>query len=252
MFTVGSFSINANVTDPPFFEDDIILIEDSEVWITSSDLVYYNVSGTTALAALAAAARIGGFEYVVDDEWVDSFGLFVSEIAGQANEGMDGWQYWVNYPDEDIPMDAAEDYELQQGDTLDWFYGGYGISPDSSTMDIKLHIIKEEDSSPPTVDIMVPKQGGIYVNGRELIQLPLPFSIVLGQLNMMVTSSDVDTNIFKVSFLIDDIVKTNDIQTPYTFELSGHGSGLHVIAAQSYDGVKKTTTIERSVLFLSN
>ena len=165
---IGSFHTMAFSVDPPFFDDDVSLYRDSLVRLQAESGVYYNISGTSALAALNEAAIIGGFEYEISDEWIGSFGLFLSEVEGRGNEGYDGWQFWVNYPDEDIPMAAAENYELENGDLVDWYYGGYGINPDDSIMDIKIHVQIEEDTSYPSIDITIPKRGGIYLQGREL------------------------------------------------------------------------------------
>jgi hypothetical protein len=238
--------------DPPFFDDEVSLYRDSMVRLQAESGVYYNISGTSALAALDAASIIGDFEYEISDEWIDSFGLFLSEVEGKGNEGYDGWQFWVNYPDEDIPMAAAENYELENGDIVDWYYGGYGINPDDSIMDIKIHIQIEEDTSYPSIDITIPKRGGIYLQGRELAVLPLSYAIVLGELNMKATASDAQTPIFKVTFFVDDVLRSNDFEVPYTYRLKGLGTGLHRIKADAYDGVQKNINEERTVLFLSN
>ncbi|MFH1014101.1 MAG: DUF4430 domain-containing protein [Thermoplasmatota archaeon] len=145
--------------DPPYFEGEILLTNDSVLRVyADTSSTYYTISGTSALAALDAVSHLADFNYALNDEWVDSFGLFVYTIAGKTNEGYDGWQYWVNYPHEDIPMVSAENYALEPGDTIDWFYGGYGINPDSSEMDIRLHITIQEDTTPPIIDSMAPKK----------------------------------------------------------------------------------------------
>jgi hypothetical protein len=230
----------------------VLLIEDSTIRLPAESGMYYNISGTCALAALEVAASIGDFEYTISDTWYDSFGLFVSEIDDWGNEGDDGWQYWVNHPDEDIPMSAADKYELEDGDIIDWYYGGYGVNPDDSVMDIKIHVQIEEDTSPPSSDMTIPKRGGLYINGKELTVLPLSYAIVMGELTMKAVASDAQTEIFKVTFSVDGGIRSNDFESPFTCKLKGIGTGLHRISVKAYDGVLKTSEEKRSVLFLSN
>ena len=83
----------------------------------------HNVDHPTALGALNEAANAGGFSYVVSSAW-GPLG-FVEEVAGEANSGMDGWKYRVNWVDAGI---AAVDYTLSDGDEVLWYYGTWGGS----------------------------------------------------------------------------------------------------------------------------
>ena len=251
----GSFSqTTAYLLDPPpYFEGEVVLTDDSVVRIyADTSGRYYNISGTSALAALDAASRIAVFDYSTNDEWADSFGLLVYKIAGKTNEGYDGWQYWVNYPNEEIPMVSAENYGLEQGDTIDWFYGGYGINPDSAEMNIKLHIAIQEDTTPPIIEIISPKAGGMYLFGSEISILPLPFSIVLGELYVTINAYDEVSGVQRVELFIDDGLEECMFTPPYSCRVTGFGNGMHTLKSVAYDSVGNKKVAEMSTILLSN
>jgi len=62
--------------------------------IVDSDGVPHHFDKPTALGALDAAARLGGFSYVLKDM---AFGLYVESIAAEAAAGLAGWGFRVNY-----------------------------------------------------------------------------------------------------------------------------------------------------------
>ena len=81
------------------------------------------VEATTALDIIENGAVICGYDYIVD-QYGDMF--YVSSIAGEAGAGMAGWLYRVNYEDTN---QAANAFELQEGDEVLYVYGEWGIQP---------------------------------------------------------------------------------------------------------------------------
>ncbi|MBE0466446.1 MAG: S-layer homology domain-containing protein [Candidatus Desulforudis sp.] len=71
-----------------------------------------NEWGLTALGALDAT----GLPYQTSDRWRG----FVTCIAGQCNQGMDGWMYKVNGV---TPGVSAADKAVRDGDRVIWWYG---------------------------------------------------------------------------------------------------------------------------------
>lgn len=67
--------------------------------------------GLTALGALDAT----GLKYSLSP----NYGNFVISIAGQTNKGMCGWMYKVNG---EVPMVAASEKKVNQGDKIIWWY----------------------------------------------------------------------------------------------------------------------------------
>jgi len=106
--------------------------------ITDKQSTTHNVDYPTALGALDAAASQGGFSYVVSSAW-GPLG-FVENVAGEANAGMDGWKYRVNWVDAGIP---AVDFTLSDNDTVLWYYGTWGGS-------LALRLTADNTSLPPT------------------------------------------------------------------------------------------------------
>jgi hypothetical protein len=78
----------------------------------------------TALGALQEAAEAGSFNYEVSSAYGTC--SFVESVAGEANSGMNGWLYMVNWSGADC---AAVDYTLAEGDEVLWYYGGWAAAP---------------------------------------------------------------------------------------------------------------------------
>ncbi len=93
-----------------------------KVQITLKDGGIAEVDGHSAIAALWKASILGNFSVeIVNSSW----GLYVESIAGIEPSGLDGWMYWVNYPDEPMPSVGAADYILENGDRLVFYFGSY-------------------------------------------------------------------------------------------------------------------------------
>ena len=81
--------------------------------------VSYEINRTTALGALDAAAEEGLFNYTINDGWYASWGsLFVDSIADIASDSSGGWMYWVNYPEDLMPMVGANHFVREDGDVV--------------------------------------------------------------------------------------------------------------------------------------
>ena len=136
--------IQVHVQSPAFWEGEVTLIENTTVNVTAHGSgESYAINQTTALGALDAAAEAGGFNYTVSDEWYASWGsLLVDSIAGKESDPVtwDGWMYWVNYPDDPMPMVGANLYEVEDGDVVTFYYGGMSTTPDNSSMVIRIHV----------------------------------------------------------------------------------------------------------------
>ncbi|PXF52620.1 MAG: hypothetical protein C4B56_04595 [Candidatus Methanophagaceae archaeon] len=118
----GIFGFNITLEAPQgiVWQGDVTLINGTTFNITAHNSGNeYAVNRTTALGALDAAAHAGGFNYTVSDEWGC---LFVDSIADIPNEGWNGWMYWVNYPDEPMPMVGAAEYVVEDGDVVTWYW----------------------------------------------------------------------------------------------------------------------------------
>jgi cobaltochelatase CobN len=105
-------------------------------------------SGTVNVTA-DKSAEAGGFNYSISDEWYETYGsLLFDMINDRPAEGWDGWNYWVNYPDDPMPMVGANCYELDDGDVVSWYWSSYssgtGTNPGNSDMLIQTRVCVTE------------------------------------------------------------------------------------------------------------
>lgn len=196
----------------------ITLYENAERSFTI-DETRYTTSGTNALTALLVAAEQERYTYQISDEYYDDFSSFlIASLNGIENQGWDGWQFWVNYPDEDIPMVGANAYELEDGDTVYWFYGGYGFNPDTSDHVIAIEISIDTDEHKPSISIDKPVTGGIYRNNDLFVSLPfISSSILLGPITITAEATDEESGVDSVIFSIENEDTFTAYDEPYTW-----------------------------------
>ena len=106
----------------PVIWEGTVILSPGKVKVELKDGSVSEVDGLSALAALWMASKIGNFSVTIANT---SWGLYVESIAGIYPEGLSGWMYWVNFPEENIPSISAADYILENGDTLIFYYGSY-------------------------------------------------------------------------------------------------------------------------------
>jgi len=81
------------------------------------------LTANNVLDLLELGAEVCDFDYQLQDS---AYGAYVSSIAGISSEGMNGWQYFVNWQS---GAEAAADYDLVLGDDVLWAYGGWPLYP---------------------------------------------------------------------------------------------------------------------------
>ena len=101
----------------------------------------YEINYRTALGVLEKASELGLLTYKVKAwEW----GLFVDCIDGICTGdagATSGWMYWVNYPNESMPMVSADSYTVHPGDTVTWYFAKtWEDTPETSTCVVNIHI----------------------------------------------------------------------------------------------------------------
>ncbi|MBI4282898.1 MAG: DUF4430 domain-containing protein [Chloroflexi bacterium] len=92
--------------------------------ITDKQGTPYTIDHPTALGALQRAAQAGGFSFVVSSAYGPL--SFIEAVAGEANLGMDGWMYRVNWASPEV---AAVDWTLAASDEVLWYYSGATTQP---------------------------------------------------------------------------------------------------------------------------
>jgi hypothetical protein len=104
----------------------------------------YTINSTCAMYALVKAAEKGGFNHSISDELYVAYGsLLFDMINDRPASGWDGWSYWVNYPDDPMPMVGANSYELDDGDVVTWYWSsGMDATPGNTDMLIRIEVNK--------------------------------------------------------------------------------------------------------------
>jgi len=90
-------------------------------------------SATTALDALAVAAKAGEFYYHVTQT---AYGPYVDEIGFYKAFGSNGWAFKVNGVS---PPVGADRYELKAGDTVLWYWASFGLAGGPPTLVLQHH-----------------------------------------------------------------------------------------------------------------
>jgi len=141
-------NVNVAIEEPQeiIWQGNVTLINETTFNITAHNSgVSYELDRTTALGALDAAAEEGVFNYTMNDEWYELYGsLFVDSIADIPNEGYNGWMYWVNYPEDPMPMVGADQFVLEDGDIVTWYWStSMDMTPDDSPMLVNVNVAVE-------------------------------------------------------------------------------------------------------------
>lgn len=143
---IFGFEVTLGTPQEIIWQDGVTLINGTTFNVTAHNSgESYDINQTTALGALDAAAEAGEFNYTVSDEWYATWGsLFVDSIADIPNEGWEGWMYWVNYPEDPLPMVGADQYTLEDGDAVTWYWSSsMGMTPDDSPMLVIINVTVE-------------------------------------------------------------------------------------------------------------
>ncbi|MBC7081015.1 MAG: DUF4430 domain-containing protein [Thermoplasmatales archaeon] len=215
------------------WEGDVNLFKNAKFRAIAKSGKEYKINHATALGALHEASKIAEFSYTIDDSWYVQYGsLLVDSVNGIKNEGMKGWQYWVNYPDEPLPWVGADRYEVKEGDVVDWFYGDFSSNPSNCDILIRIRVHVSVDDIAPSVKIKKPS-GGIYIFDRQIISFP-GFSIVIGEINVEVDANDLQCEIEKVEFYLNGELVYRAEKEPYIW-LFDNGKGKYKLNAIAYD-----------------
>jgi len=136
------FDIVFDAPQETIWQGDVILINGTTFDVTANSSVSYVINRTTALGALDAAAEDGIFNYTVNDDWYASWGsLFVDSIADITSEGYNGWMYWVNYPEDPMPGVGADQFVLEDGDVVTWYWSSsMDMTPANSSILVEINV----------------------------------------------------------------------------------------------------------------
>ena len=86
----------------------------------------------------------------------------------------------------------------------------------------------------PSVEIIRPKIGYLYINDEEKRHLPFEKTVIIGKITIEAIASDPD-NISKVEFWVNNKLKSTDTEAPYTYTFDERILGKCKIKVIAYD-----------------
>ncbi|MDH7597782.1 MAG: cobaltochelatase subunit CobN [Methanothrix sp.] len=107
-----------------------VLLENKSMNVTATSNATYSISMKSALGALISSASSTGINVSVNDSLISIYGLTVESIGDFVSSKEISWRYWVNYPDEPVPITGPESLMLNDGDRLVFYYGERNSRPE--------------------------------------------------------------------------------------------------------------------------
>lgn len=108
----------------------------------------------------------------------------------------------------------------------------------------------ETDTTLPTVAIIKPKTGYLYVNDQEIMKRILfKTTLIIKSIGIEVDASDAESGVAMVEFSINGIVKTNVSETPYRWLWDEPGSlfKTYTLTITAYDNAGNSQSVELPV-----
>lgn len=97
------------------------------------------------------------------------------------------------------------------------------------------------ETNPPTVKIITPQKGYLYINlGEVYVRKSLIFitTLIIGKIEVTVTATDTESGIERVEFYIDDQLKATDTTEPYTWIWQERGYFFpYQLSVKAYDNM---------------
>ncbi len=87
------------------------------------------VKTTTALDIIENGADVCGYSYFIEES---GWGPYLTKINDEEAHDLIGWLYFVN---NELPSVGANDYILEPGDEVLWYFGEWGWKPTKLTLD---------------------------------------------------------------------------------------------------------------------
>jgi len=97
-----------------------------------------------------------------------------------------------------------------------------------------LNITIYPDTENPTIDILQPKKGYLYILGKEITPTVAGLTIVIGEIEVKVAASD-NIGVERVEFYIDNTLKEVDYEAPYSWKWRESTIGWRILEIRAYD-----------------
>ncbi len=126
-----------------------------------------------------------------------------------------------------------------------WWLPDYSTEYDFTIVEKAVVICpKPPDTTPPSVKITKPEKA-IYLNNNKITPFFIP--IIIGAIDIDVQATDAESGMKQVEFYIDNVLKSTDTTSPYSWTWSTMAFFSHTIKAVACDNAGNTATDEITV-----
>jgi len=174
------------------------------------------IDGPSALDIVENAASICNYTYNID---TTEFGPYLNQIGDDTAEGLVGWLYYING---ESLMVGADQYTLNEGDEVLWYYGEW---------DWENVTMEEGDNSEVAVELSVP------------MSLVIPAGITDATVNVSSLANDDGTNVTATLPQITLSVTTEISATPVEVVIP---ADTVITAPAGWNGIINAPTIQDS------
>lgn len=207
---------------------------------------------------------IGKFEmYPFNNDWTNSFFFSQDPVA------LDSVMYDFLHAEGTNPCEGSQNYLHQSAEPLPDTYdpendGIYlseslGVhehwnksldifSPDrySGPLDNGIDFIAiMGGQAEPSIDITTPRTSYLYISGEQKFRFLM--TLILGDIDVEAEVKGVNSDIEKVEFYIDQVLKYTDIEEPYVWTWEGGPNFRHILKAKAYYNVTESLEDEMMV-----
>lgn len=121
-----------------------VMIDDQSLNLTAVSGKSYQVNASSALGALVLACRQSSLNFSLNDSLYNLYGLQIESLGDYRARGELSWRFWINYPRQAMPALAPDLADLQDGESVVFYFGDRRASPeDSPRLEIAARVSSE-------------------------------------------------------------------------------------------------------------
>jgi len=130
------------------------------------------------------------------------------------------------------------------------WHQGYAVPPreqpfDAYYVDDTAAAIPGMDTSPPQATVEIPKEGYLYLMGKEIV--PVGATVVIGAITARADANDAETGIGVVEFYVDDTLQSTVSSYPYEWLWDAPAFFKHTLKVVAKDFAGNTASDEREI-----
>jgi len=175
--------------------------------------------------------------YKGNDGWYIT-NVTVTLVATDATSGVNKTFYRIN---NGTWNEYTEPFDITEDGVYTLYY--YSVDKAGNEEEEKTKTIKI-DKAMPTVTIIKPREGYLYIEDREIMSTVFGNTIIIGKITIVVDASNHESGISKVEFCIDNVLQESVTQQPYAWQWNYLAIGTHLIKVIAYDNAGNSASDE--------